>query len=64
VVLPGIAPVRGTKTEQGKLESNVNGRCRGGKRLFRDDWQLRRLELVDSKTTSTDGVVLTYRSAR
>jgi hypothetical protein len=62
--LPSIALVRGTKTEQGKLESNVNGRCRGGKRLFRDDWQLRRLELVDSKTASTGGVVLTYRPAR
>jgi dihydrofolate reductase len=36
----------------------------GGKRLFRDDGQLRRLELVDSKTTSTGGVVLTYRPAR
>ena len=36
----------------------------GGKRLFRDDEQLRRLELVDSKTTSTGGVVLTYRPAR
>ena len=36
----------------------------GGKRLFRDDAQLRRLELVDSRTTSTGGVVLTYRPAR
>jgi dihydrofolate reductase len=36
----------------------------GGKRLFRDDEQLRRLELVDFKTTSTGGVVLTYRPAR
>ena len=36
----------------------------GGKRLFRDDEQLRRLELVDSSTTSTGGVVLTYRPAR
>jgi hypothetical protein len=36
----------------------------GGKRLFRDDRQLRRLELVDSMTTSTGGVVLTYRPAR
>lgn len=35
----------------------------GGKRLFRDHGQLRRLQLVDSKTTSTGGVVLTYRSA-
>jgi dihydrofolate reductase len=36
----------------------------GGKRLFRDNGDLRRLELVDSKTTSTGGVVLTYRPAR
>jgi dihydrofolate reductase len=36
----------------------------GGKRLFRDDDQTRSLELVDSKTTSTGGVVLTYRPAR
>jgi len=36
----------------------------GGKRLFRDDEQLRRLELVDSKATSTGGVALTYRPAR
>jgi dihydrofolate reductase len=36
----------------------------GGKRLFRDDEQLRRLELVDSRTTSTGGVVLTYRPVR
>jgi dihydrofolate reductase len=36
----------------------------GGKRLFRDDEQLRRLELVDSKTTSSGGIVLTYRPAR
>jgi dihydrofolate reductase len=36
----------------------------GGKRLFRDDEQLRRLELVNSKTTSTGGVALTYRPAR
>ena len=36
----------------------------GGKRLFRDDEQLRRLELVISKTTSTGGVMLTYRPAR
>jgi dihydrofolate reductase len=32
-----------------------------GKRLFRDNDQLRKLELVDSTTTSTGGVVLTYR---
>lgn len=36
----------------------------GGKKLFRDDRQLRRLELIDSRTTSTGGVVLTYRPAR
>jgi dihydrofolate reductase len=36
----------------------------GGKRLFRDDEQLRRLELVNSNNTSTGGVVLTYRPAR
>lgn len=36
----------------------------GGKRLFRDDGQLRRLELVDSRTTSTGGVVLTYRPGK
>jgi dihydrofolate reductase len=35
----------------------------GGKRLFRDDEHLRRLELVDSKATSTGGIVLTYRPA-
>jgi dihydrofolate reductase len=31
----------------------------GGKRLLRDDRRLRRLELVDSRTTSSGGVVLT-----
>jgi dihydrofolate reductase len=36
----------------------------GGKRLFRDDEQLKRLELVDSKTTGTGGVMVTYRPAR
>lgn len=36
----------------------------GGKRLFRDDEQLRRLELIGSDTTNTGGVVLTYRPAR
>jgi len=36
----------------------------GGKRLFRDDDQTRSLELVDFKTTSTGGFVLTYRPAR
>ncbi len=33
----------------------------GGKRLFRDNDRLQKLELVDSRTTSTGGVVLTYR---
>jgi dihydrofolate reductase len=32
-----------------------------GKKLFHDNDQLRKLELVDSTTTSTGGVVLTYR---
>jgi dihydrofolate reductase len=32
-----------------------------GKKLFRDNDQLRKLKLVDSTTTSTGGVVLTYR---
>jgi dihydrofolate reductase len=36
----------------------------GGKRLFRDDEQLRRLELVETRTTNTGGVMLTYRPAR
>lgn len=36
----------------------------GGKRLFREDRQPRRLELIDSRTTSTGGVVLTYRPVR
>lgn len=36
----------------------------GGKRLFRDDDQLMKLELVDSKTTSTGGVALRYRPIR
>lgn len=36
----------------------------GGKRLFRDDEQVRRLELVDSRTTTTGGVVLLYRPVR
>jgi dihydrofolate reductase len=35
-----------------------------GKRLFVDDGQMRRLELVDSKTTGTGGMILTYRPAR
>lgn len=33
----------------------------GGKRLFRDDAQLRRLTLVDSKTTPKGNVILAYR---
>jgi dihydrofolate reductase len=33
----------------------------GGKRLFRDDGQLRRLRLVSSQETSTGGLMLTYR---
>jgi dihydrofolate reductase len=32
-----------------------------GKKLFRDNDQLTKLELVDSSTTSTGGVMLTYR---
>jgi dihydrofolate reductase len=35
-----------------------------GKRLFRDADQTRTLRLVDSKTTSTGGLVLTYHPAR
>jgi dihydrofolate reductase len=34
-----------------------------GKKLFRENDQLRKLELVDSTTTGTGGVVLTYRPA-
>jgi dihydrofolate reductase len=34
-----------------------------GKRLFREADQPRRLTLVDSKTTSTGGMILTYRPA-
>jgi dihydrofolate reductase len=34
-----------------------------GKRLFRDSEQVRKLSLVDSKPTSTGGVILTYRLA-
>jgi dihydrofolate reductase len=34
-----------------------------GKRLFREADQARRLRLVDSKVTSTGGVILTYRPA-
>jgi len=35
-----------------------------GKRLFRDADQVRRLTLVDSKATTTGGLMLTYRPAR
>jgi dihydrofolate reductase len=35
-----------------------------GKRLFRDAEEIARLLLVDSKTTSTGGVVLTYQPVR
>jgi len=35
-----------------------------GKRLFRDTGQTRSLRLVDSKTTSTGGLILTYHPAR
>jgi len=34
-----------------------------GKRLFHEIGQARRLSLVDSKATSTGGVMLTYRPA-
>lgn len=34
-----------------------------GKRLFRDADQLRRLQLVDSKPTTTGSLILTYRPA-
>jgi dihydrofolate reductase len=34
-----------------------------GKRLFREAGQVRKLSLVDSKPTSTGGVILTYRPA-
>jgi dihydrofolate reductase len=34
-----------------------------GKRLFRGDDEVRRLRLVDSKTTSTGGMLLTYHPA-
>ena len=36
----------------------------GGKRLFRDDGELRRLRLVASHATSTGGLMLTYRAER
>jgi len=35
-----------------------------GKRLFRDADQAQKLSLVDSKTTGTGGVILTYRPQR
>jgi dihydrofolate reductase len=35
----------------------------GGKRLFRDDKQLRTLKLVDSTPTSTGGLILVYEPA-
>jgi dihydrofolate reductase len=35
----------------------------GGKRLFRDGEELRKLTLVDSKVTTTGGLLLTYRPA-
>jgi dihydrofolate reductase len=35
-----------------------------GKRLFREADEVRRLELVDSKTTTTGGALLIYRPAR
>jgi dihydrofolate reductase len=35
-----------------------------GKRLFGEDEEVHRLELVDSKTTTTGGLILTYRPAR
>ena len=35
-----------------------------GKKLFPDDGQLRRLRLVDSKPTTTGGVMLTYEPQR
>ena len=34
-----------------------------GKRLFREADDVRRLTLVDSKATTTGGVILTYRPA-
>jgi dihydrofolate reductase len=36
----------------------------GGKRLFPDDEQVRKLRLVDSKPTTTGGLLLTYEPAR
>jgi dihydrofolate reductase len=36
----------------------------GGKKLFREFEEIKPLELVDSKTSSTGGVLLTYRPAQ
>lgn len=35
----------------------------GGKRLFRDDRQMRKMQLVESKPTTTGCVILTYQRA-
>jgi hypothetical protein len=35
----------------------------GGKRLFRDDRQLRTLKLVESTPTTTGGLILVYHPA-
>jgi dihydrofolate reductase len=35
-----------------------------GKRLFKDEGDLKRMKLVDSKTTSTGVVILTYQPAK
>lgn len=35
----------------------------GGKRLFRDDGALRRLELLDSEVTTTGAILATYAAA-
>jgi dihydrofolate reductase len=36
----------------------------GGKRIFRDDGALRRLQLVDSKVTTTGAIIATYAPSR
>ena len=36
----------------------------GGKRLFKDGGDLKRLKLVDTKTTRTGVVILTYQPAK
>jgi dihydrofolate reductase len=36
----------------------------GGKRLFREDGQIRKLRLVGSKPTTTGGLMLTYQPER